>query len=211
MRWPVYLAGVALAGVLKSSATRHLAPLGVRQKGRSRVWLDDRAWWLGVVEFQPSSSSGGSYLNLGAMWLWDEGTAAIAFHVAERLSGFLAYTDDEQFAPEADRLGQAAAAGVGNMRQRFRDIAAVAEYLSGRTTPADERHAGMAYGLLGDGAAAAGHLRRYTEVRDERGWARRQREDAERLISLAADSDGLRVEMEARIAASRARLGLGNP
>jgi hypothetical protein len=36
------------------------------------VWLDDHTWWLVVVEFQPSSWSQGSYLNVGAMWLWHD-------------------------------------------------------------------------------------------------------------------------------------------
>ena len=27
-----------------------LGPLGLRQKGRSRVWLDDHGWWLIAVE-----------------------------------------------------------------------------------------------------------------------------------------------------------------
>lgn len=32
-----------------------LAPLGVRRRSRSRTWLDDHGWWLGIVEFQPSA------------------------------------------------------------------------------------------------------------------------------------------------------------
>ena len=30
-----------------------MRPLGLVQEGRSRTWLDDQAWWLGIVEFQP--------------------------------------------------------------------------------------------------------------------------------------------------------------
>lgn len=58
---------------LITAATRtHLRPLGCVQKGRSRVWLDDQGWWVGMVEFQPSSWSKGSYLNVGACFLWNE-------------------------------------------------------------------------------------------------------------------------------------------
>ncbi len=56
--------------VLRTAARAALLPLGLIQRGRSRVWLDDRGWFLIVVEFQPSSWSKGSYLNVAAMWLW---------------------------------------------------------------------------------------------------------------------------------------------
>ncbi|HEX4035315.1 MAG TPA: hypothetical protein VHX66_12810, partial [Solirubrobacteraceae bacterium] len=56
--------------LLTTAAREVLRPMGLRQKRRSRVWLDDRAWWVGVVEFQASSFSPGTYLNVGAMWLW---------------------------------------------------------------------------------------------------------------------------------------------
>lgn len=46
-----------------------LRPDGLLQKGRPRAWIDDRRWWLGLVEFQPSSWSQDSYLNVGVMWL----------------------------------------------------------------------------------------------------------------------------------------------
>jgi hypothetical protein len=39
--------------LVAQAAKEVLSPLGLTQKGRSRVWLDDHAWWLGVVEFQP--------------------------------------------------------------------------------------------------------------------------------------------------------------
>ena len=39
--------------LITSAARDVLRPLGLRRRGRSRVWLDDRGWWLGVVEFQP--------------------------------------------------------------------------------------------------------------------------------------------------------------
>ncbi|MBO0772648.1 MAG: hypothetical protein J2P35_14415 [Actinobacteria bacterium] len=41
--------------IIAEVAGQVLAPLGVRRRGRSRTWLDDHGWWLGIVEFQPSS------------------------------------------------------------------------------------------------------------------------------------------------------------
>ena len=52
--------------IIARAAKRRLEPLGCLQKGRSRTWIDDHGWWIGVVEFQPSGWSKGSYLNVGA-------------------------------------------------------------------------------------------------------------------------------------------------
>ncbi len=39
--------------LLAKAGTEILKPLGLFQKGRSRAWIDDHGWWLGLVEFQP--------------------------------------------------------------------------------------------------------------------------------------------------------------
>jgi hypothetical protein len=57
--------------LLIAAARDVLRPIGLTQKGRLRTWLDDLGWWLGVVEFQSSSWSRGSYLNVGVNWLWN--------------------------------------------------------------------------------------------------------------------------------------------
>jgi hypothetical protein len=59
--------------LLTIAATEELGDLEMRRKGRSRKWPDDHGWWLGVVEFQPSSYSRGTYLNVGVHWLWTAG------------------------------------------------------------------------------------------------------------------------------------------
>jgi len=55
--------------LINAAAREILRPLGLVQAGRSRTWLDDRAWWLGNVEFQPSNLTRSSYLNVGVNWL----------------------------------------------------------------------------------------------------------------------------------------------
>jgi len=56
--------------IINTSARHAFGPLGIIQKGASRTWLDDHGWWLTVIGFQPSAWSKGTYLNIGAMWLW---------------------------------------------------------------------------------------------------------------------------------------------
>src|ERR1044072_7492758 len=64
--------------IITSAARESLKPLGLAQRGRSRLWIDDHGWWLGVVEFTPSRTVG-SGLHVGAMWLWQD-VDHLAFH-----------------------------------------------------------------------------------------------------------------------------------
>ena len=64
--------------IIARVAKETLAPLGLFQKGSSRTWTDDHGWWIVVIEFQPSGFGKGSYLNVGAMWLWHEKDNATA-------------------------------------------------------------------------------------------------------------------------------------
>ena len=93
------------------------------QKGRSRVWRDDRGWWLGIVEFQPSGWTRGSYLNVGVNWLWtvkDWHSFDFGYRVDETEKGelFFEYENDEQFTPQARKLVVVAAERLADQRER---------------------------------------------------------------------------------------------
>jgi hypothetical protein len=47
--------------IIATAAKETLGPLGFYRKGRSRVWLCDHGFWLGVVEFQPSGFAKGGH------------------------------------------------------------------------------------------------------------------------------------------------------
>ena len=61
---------------------------------RSRIWLDDQSWWLGIAEFKPYNRKPVTYLNVGLMFLWHA-----AFRSAENVVRYL---------PSSDRSAQAA-------------------------------------------------------------------------------------------------------
>ena len=64
--------------LIRQAAREALAPMGLFQKGQSRVWLDDNGWFLTLVEFQPITWSQGACLNVGASFLWEQGAAFAA-------------------------------------------------------------------------------------------------------------------------------------
>src|ERR1035437_4285858 len=129
--------------ILRTAAKANLVPLGMRQKGRSRTWFGDHGWWLAVVEFQPSSWSKGSYLNVACMWLWYPQNH-ISFNVCERMGSYAEFKDEESFRLAADKLACLAAEGTLTNQQRFQSINAAFEYLeteaTGSQNPWDYHH-----------------------------------------------------------------------
>jgi len=116
------------ARLIQQAAKEILAPLGVFQRGRSRLWIDDHGGWLTLIEFQPSSWSKGSYLNVAAMWLWNE-RDYFSFDVGHRARGFVAYENEAQFQPEIARQAIAARERVLEFRKQFPSIDGIAQFL----------------------------------------------------------------------------------
>jgi hypothetical protein len=144
--------------LIANAAKAVLRPLGFQRKGRSRLWFADCSWWVAVVEFQPSSWSRGSYLNVAAHWLWT-GTDTISFDFGGRLEGFQEYSSDEQFAAAAAQLAATAADEAQRLTTMFSSLSATAKVLlteaRTQTRPAAGHpgwtayHAGVAAGLVG--------------------------------------------------------------
>ena len=172
--------------LLTAAAREVLRSLGLVQQGRSRTWLDDRGWWVGVVGFQPSSFSRGSYLNVGVNWLWTP-------------EEDLAY--DLGAAALARELALVAAERVRHYRDVLPTVAAAASVLmrAGPDALLDAVNAGIAFGLTGDPAAARMMFARYVawfESDDEMEW-RTEIDDqrytrASHLSDLVADRHAFR-------------------
>jgi hypothetical protein len=191
--------------LLNAAAREVLRPLGVVQKGRSRTWLDDHGWWLGVIEFQPSSWSRGSYLNVGVNWLWDP-KDYLSFDFGHRIDipgegQYIEYENEEQFSPLARKLAMVAAEQVRHYRDVFPTLEAAAATLR-RTEPDDvlrSLDAGIALGLAGDGTAARSMFSRYV------GWFKSDEESEWRT-----EVDEVRYH-RARQLSDLARTGEGSP
>ena len=193
--------------LITRAARAELHPIGCVQRGRSRIWLDDHRWWVTVVEFQPSSGSKGTYLNVGACWLWhtkdyftfDDGYRVDSFQSARNLEGF------------ADALpGMAAQARVEVLkcRARFPTVHAVAEHLTskavGSPTIWDHYHAGIANGLAGRFADAERHLRTASGMEaPEAEWVSRLKAECHLLLPRVGNASVLREVVANAVAASR--------
>ena len=200
--------------LLTAAARDVLRPLGLRQKGRSRTWIDDHGWWVGVVEFQPSAWSKGSYLNVGGMWLWHEQGHHLRFDVGNRVdgAGFIEYQCDEQFAPEARRLAVLAADQIQRLRATLYDLDTAITWLrehsaGGQGWPGYDL--GIALGLSGRHAEAAACLRRLSHEPGDPAWWQGAVTRAHDLADLLEqDAGAFRAHIRSAICAFRVALKL---
>lgn len=152
-----------------------LGPLGLVRKGRSRTWLDDRGWWLAVVEFQPSPRAQGSYLNVGAMWLWrDTDDHYIYFGLGHRIDGTgFAHAEDPSFEAAIASMALTAADEVKRLREQLPTVEAAAGVL---VEQAEKKRAwpmwdaAVALGLSGRHDQAAAMFKAVAETDDQRDW-----------------------------------------
>jgi hypothetical protein len=207
--------------LIVAAARNVLRPLGVVQKGRSRTWLDDHGWWLGVIEFQPSSYSRGTYLNAGVNWLWNP-KGYLSFDYGDRVhfdfgdargDQYLEYVSDEQFAPLADKLAILAADEVRRYRDLFVTVGATAAVL--RNGGRAWLDAAIALGLAGDATTADEMFDLHIgQLEASRGADRRTQADDERyerarlLRELAPDHNAFCAQIRDDTAGARSLLKL---
>lgn len=156
--------------ILNRAAKSALTPLGFKQKGRSRVWLADRGYWLSVIEFQPSGFSRGSYLNTSAHWLWQPSDAlSFDYRLPDCKRPFISFHDQQQFEPLASGLAALAVSEATRLDERLSSLENVAQLLVERHEQIagmpqhhgpewDALHAAMATGALGRSQAASALL-----------------------------------------------------
>jgi hypothetical protein len=191
--------------IIATAAKAALAPLGFRRKGRSRLWLADRGFWLSVVEFQPSGFSKGSYLNVATHWLWGLHDFVSFDHIVDDRRTFIQFTDAAAFTPLATQLAQEAAEASEALRIQFSTLKAAALILTeqerswereGRGGGSHAFDAAMAEGLAGDVAVARAFfqsaLRGFAEEPD-------YITSIEELEAAVGDRNTFRAMVESRI------------
>jgi hypothetical protein len=207
--------GMEHSKIITRAAKETLAPLGLVQKGSSRTWIDDRGWWIVVVEFQPSGFGKGSYLNVGAMWLWhekDHFTFDFGNDVGCRIASFVEYVDENQFTPEAFRLAYLAKDEVLKLRSKLVSIHDAARYLPGKAARDDSAwtklSAAIALGYVGKTFRARWLFKSIERQKPVHDWEVRLRESARGFTETLDRSDDFRRYVKDAIWRSRRLLKL---
>jgi len=195
--------------LINAAAKAALRPIGCVQKGRSRIWLDDQTWWTGVVEFQPSSWARGSYLNVGACWLWYE-KDHLSFDAGHRIEEFQPFTSDEQFSLVAQGLAERASHEVMALRGRFFSPSHVHAWLAARTPASiwDHYHLAVSAGLAGATDESKRSFGNVMSDPEDRSWATEIRRRSAELMRCLELGEGFEAEVLDTIKRARALLGL---
>ena len=117
--------------IIKDVCKGVLLPLGVFQKGTSRLYIDDNGYFFTVLEFQPSGFAKGTYLNIALHFLWngrDYFSFDFPFGADIRVKNFVEYQNDEQFTREVAEYVQEAAKQVLFYR-KLQDIETAKSYM----------------------------------------------------------------------------------
>ena len=107
--------------LLKKIAKERLKPYRIFQQGQSRTFLYDKGWLSIVIEFQPSSYSKGTYLNIGVDFNFYP-RDYFAFVYGYRETGFEEFRDEEQFAKLVNDLCDLTIKRVEELDRKFIDI-----------------------------------------------------------------------------------------
>lgn len=186
-----------------------MLPLGCKQIGHSRKWITDQRFWVILIEFQPSSYSKGSYLNVGVSWLW-YAKDYWSFDLGYRVEGFTGFRDEHQFAMVAEKLARRAAEEVDRLRNKFASLADVARELAPKSDAQawPIYHAAVAAGLMGDTANAARLFHRLMRETTIAEWHKRLQSESAELAHTLPDRARFREAVLSVIQHSRALHGL---
>src|SRR5688572_28994140 len=88
---------------IRETARNKFKGLGLKQNGQSRLWYLLGDYYTILIEFQPSSWSTGTYLNVGVDFNWYI-RDYFAFEFGYRLSDFKSLQDEKKFEEELERL-----------------------------------------------------------------------------------------------------------
>lgn len=171
------------AKIISAVAKRILVPEGFFRKGSSRVWLEDNGWFLTVVEFQPSSYSKGTYLNVAMNFLWGkpltEGAHVLALDYGSRIMPpdvpemFVSYTGDEGLFERHMEAMANAALRIANDYKRCTDLVYAKEMIcSGPPVVAgwDEYDRAMLCFLAEDVQEGLRHMQRFSAAKQNWNW-----------------------------------------
>ncbi len=196
------------SSIINRGSKKYLRPVGCIQKGRSRTWLYDSGWWIGVIEFQPSSWSKGSYLNVGACFLW-YAKDHVSFDYGYRINEHVHYRNDDQFEPKFIELAQKAAHRIMVLKIELHSPYQALKNLD-KMAGSDEwvlYHSGIAAGLSQQFDLAEKKLLAVANSVDARDWAVERAGYATALLKeLRTSRFDEQVELQVQDTRSRLKL-----
>ncbi len=108
--------------IINKVAKEYFKPHSIKQKGRSRIWLDTQDWFSIIIEFQPFSGRLGTALNVAVNFHWLE-QDYFSFDVGGRIyteqEQFIEYKDEDDFEVQVKNFCEIALIKISEYRNIF--------------------------------------------------------------------------------------------
>jgi hypothetical protein len=189
--------------ILREAGREIFAPLGVRQIGSGRHWVNDHGWWIVNVEFQPSGFAKGTYLNVGAQWLWRPFPSfafeygdpiRVRFMTQKKPQDFAPFESKGQFDVDVRNLARVGAVEIMKLDETFRTVeSSLRAWRRGRDHLA--YHLAVASGLTNRPREARDYFRLARLKDPEHDWQRAANVLMEELNELVADQQAFRARI----------------
>ncbi|WP_223606487.1 hypothetical protein [Chryseobacterium sp. OSA05B] len=141
--------------IINKTAKKTFTPYGIKQKGKSRIWLDDKGWYTTVIEFQPFTGRQGTTLNVGINFNWHE-QVYFSFDIGSRQDvDFVEYDGNENdFANEIEKICDLALHKALGYRENLQNIQKAKPFILNQTYTSEDiwgnYHKGTICGLTND-------------------------------------------------------------
>jgi len=154
--------------LLKKIAKERLIPFDIVQEGKSRTFLYDNGWWTIVIEFQSSSWSKGTYLNIGVDFNFYP-RDYFAFTYGHREKSFEEAKDEAHFTKIINDYCDFTIKKVKDLRSKFQDLWAATKHFKKQAgnDPWDNFILGVLYGMMGHLSKAKGYLKKVQKEKCE--------------------------------------------
>ena len=153
--------------IIKRVASKTFKQYGIKQKGQSRLFIDDNDWFLIIIEFQPSKLGNGTYLNIGINFNWNV-QDYFSFDIGNREKEFVECINEEQFTEEINKLCKHSIEKACNYKNKFRDINNAEKIILKHNFTSDELwgnyHRGIISGLVGNKNNSSKYFNKLLEV-----------------------------------------------
>lgn len=136
--------------IINRIAKEKFKPFGITQKGKSRIWLDDRGWYTTLIEFQPYRGERGTTLNVGVNFHWYEHDY-FSFDIGSRQDvDFVNFDENniESFEKNIEEFCDLCLKIVIENRTKFKSIYSAKEYILKHNFTSDEFWGNYSKGII---------------------------------------------------------------
>ena len=190
--------------LIARKAKSALKPLEFIRSGKSRIWYKDNGWWSVVIEFQPSSHSKGTYVNVSvAHFLYE--WAGWAFHVPKRLPGFASAEDDVDFESKVEKMAEEASELAVELLNKYQHIDEFIEWYSKeeRRSIWDEYYSGVFSAIADRFDEAQMYFQKVCDNEYFNTWEKAVQHRSEELIFLLQDKQTFQSSMQGVVLRTR--------